>query len=84
MSVEKGQVIEVIEKLQEIVRRYTADENITITEDMVLLTDLGLNSFELVEMVCEIEERFGVEIPDKVIGDFKTVSDLLAYISSHE
>jgi len=73
-----------IEKLQEIIRRYTADENITITEEMVLLTDIGLNSFELVEMVCEIEERFGVEIPDKVIGDFKTVSDLLAYISSHE
>jgi len=73
-----------IEKLQEIIRRYTADENITIRGDMVLLADLGLNSFELVEMVCEVEEEFGVEIPDKTIGEFKTVSDLLDYISTHE
>jgi len=73
-----------IEKLQEIVRRYAADENIAIKEDMVLLTDLGLNSFELVEMVCEVEEKFGVEIPDRAIGEFKTIRDLTDYISSHE
>ncbi|MDR0493089.1 MAG: phosphopantetheine-binding protein [Nitrososphaerota archaeon] len=73
-----------INKLQEIIRRYTDDENILIKEDMVLLTDLGLNSFELVEIICEVEEKFGVEIPDRVIGDFKTIQDLMDYISSHE
>ena len=71
-----------IEKLQEIICLYTEDENITITGDMVLLTDLGLNSIELVELVCAVEEKFGIEIPDRVISDFKTVADLLHYIEA--
>jgi len=70
-----------IEKLQGIIRRYTADENMVIDGDMALLGDLGLNSFELVEMVCEVEDELGVEIPDEAIRGFKTVSDLLDYIS---
>ena len=73
-----------IENLQEIIRRFTADENITISGDMVILTDLGLNSIELVEMVCVVEEKFEVEIPDKAISGFKTVQNLLDYLASHE
>ena len=48
-----------IEKLQEIIIHYTADKDIQIKEEMVLLTDLGLNSLELIEMVCEVEEEIG-------------------------
>jgi acyl carrier protein len=70
-----------LEKLQEIVRRYTDDEGIVITSDMVLLTDLGLNSYELVQLVCEVEEEFSVEIPDRAIGSFKTVQDVIDYIA---
>ena len=71
-----------LEKLQEIVRRYTDDENIILTEDMVLMTDLGLNSFELVQMVCEVEDAFGIEIPDRVISGLKTVGDVVGYIQN--
>jgi acyl carrier protein len=68
-----------LEKLQEIVRRHT-DEEIVITGGMVLLADLGLNSYELVQLVCEVEEAFDVEIPDRAIGGFKTVQDVLNFI----
>jgi len=73
-----------LEKLQEIIRRYTEDENIVITSDMVLLTDLGLNSYELVQLVCEVEEVFNVEIPDRVISSFKTIQNAIDYIAAHE
>ena len=73
-----------IDPLQEIVCRYTADKKIILKVDMVLLADLGLNSLDLVEMVCEVEEKFGVEIPDRAISTLKTVQDLLNYISSHK
>ena len=73
-----------IEKLQEIIIHYTADKDIQIKEDMILLTDLGLNSLELIEMVCEVEEAFEVEIPDKVISSIKTIKDLIDYLSAHE
>ena len=67
-------------KLQEIVRKFTNDDGIIITGDMVLLTDLGLNSYELVQLICEVEEHFGVEIPDRAINGLRTVQDVLDYI----
>ena len=73
-----------IEKLQEIIFHYTADKNMQISEDTILLTDLGLNSLELVEMVCEVEEEFGVEIPDRIISSLKTIKDLMDYLAAHE
>jgi len=72
-----------IEELQMIVNRYKVDESIKVTGDMMLLSDLELNSFELVEMLCEVEERFGVEIPDRMINDFKTVQDLMDFVAAH-
>ena len=71
-----------LEKLQEIVRRFTDDENIVITKDSVLLTDLGLNSYELVQVICTVEDEFYVEIPDRAIGSFRTVNDVLEYIAT--
>ena len=72
-----------LEKLQEIVRQYTDDDEIIISVDMVLLTDLGLNSFELVELICEVEDRFDVEIPDRAISRLKTVQNVLDFITAH-
>ncbi|MCL1885001.1 MAG: acyl carrier protein [Defluviitaleaceae bacterium] len=72
-----------LEKLQEIVRQYTDDETITISGNMVLLTDLGLNSYELVELVCEVEDKFDVEIPDRAISRFITVQNVIDYIAAN-
>ena len=72
-----------LEKLQEIVRQYSDDEDIIISGEMVLLSDLGLNSFELVELVCEVEDVFNVEIPDRAIGGLKTVQNVLDYIAAY-
>lgn len=72
-----------LEELQEIIRKHVDNENIFITGEMVLLTDLGLNSYELVEMVCKIEDAFDIEIPDRAISKFKTVQDVLDYITEH-
>ena len=70
-----------LERLQAIVRRYTDDEEIVITGETVFLADLGLNSYELVHMVCVVEEEFGIVIPDRAIGRFKTVQNLMNYIA---
>ena len=72
-----------LDRLQGIVRKYTDDEDIVITGEMVLLTDLGLNSFELVELICEVEDVFGVEIPDREIGKLKTIQNVLDYITGN-
>ena len=71
-----------LEKLQEIIRCYTEDEAFILAEEMALRTDLGINSFELVQIVCDIEDAFGIEITDRAIGGFKTVKDVLEYIAA--
>jgi len=72
-----------LEKLQEIIRQYADDEDFTLVENMVLRTDLGINSYEFVQVVCDIEDAFGIEIPDRAISSFRTVKDVMEYIEAH-
>lgn len=69
-----------IEKLTEIIREHTGENDIAITEDTFLITDLGLNSLDLVNLACIVEDEFDIEIPDRAIKDFKTVGDVIAFI----
>ena len=69
-----------IEKLTKIICEHTGNNNVTITEETVLIADLGLNSFDLVNLACIVEDEFDIEIPDRAIKDFKTVGNVIAFI----
>ena len=69
-----------LETLTKIIREHTGDESIIINEDMDLKADLGLNSLELVNLVCVVEDEFDIEIPDRNIKDFRTVKDIIQFI----
>ena len=47
-----------------------------------LVDDLGMDSLDAVEMVFEIEEQYGIDIPDEQITEFKKVKDLVRYLSA--
>jgi acyl carrier protein len=46
------------------------------------LTELGLDSLDMYEMIYEIETEFGVKIPDSEIANLTTVGDLINFIES--
>ena len=69
-----------IEKLTKIICEHTGNNDITITEDTILIADLGLNSLDLVNLAVKVEDEFDIEIPDRTIKDFKTVGDVIAFI----
>ena len=69
-----------LETLTKIIREHTGDESLIINEDMDLKADLGLNSLELVNLVCVVEDEFDIEIPDRNIKDFRTVKDVIQFI----
>ncbi len=69
-----------IEKLTKIICEHTGNNDVTITEDTVLIADLGLNSLDLVNLACIVEDEFDIEIPDRAIKDFKTVGDVIDFI----
>ena len=69
-----------LEKLTEMIREYTGNEELSIQEDSSILGDLGLSSFDLVQLVVQVKEEFDTEIPDEMIREFKTVGDVIHFL----
>jgi acyl carrier protein len=45
------------------------------------LADVGADSLDIVELVMELEEEFGVTIPDDEAEKIKTVGDAIDYLA---
>lgn len=43
-------------------------------------SDLGIDSFDMVEMIMEIEEEFDISIPDEDATPIQTVGEAVRYI----
>ena len=65
-----------IDTITAIVRQYLTDEGIAVTEESNLKDDLGLDSFDIMNILIECEDAFGVRISDEVLGNFITVKDI--------
>lgn len=50
--------------------------------DTRLREDLGADSLDLVVLACELEDRFGVEIPDTALDGARTIGDVLRVVRS--
>lgn len=53
-----------------------------VTVDSKLRSDLGLNSFDFVNIAVEVEREYNIKIPDTDISQLKTVGDLLALVDT--
>ena len=54
----------------------------TISLDSNFMDDLGADSLDTVELVMNIEEEFGIEIPDDEVEGMPTVKSMLNYLTS--
>ena len=53
-----------------------------VTVDSKLRSDLGLNSFDFVNIAVEVEREYNIKIPDTDIAQLKTVGyTLLRFLS---
>ena len=59
-------------------------ETFGISEDKLLpdatLESLGLDSLAVIEFLFQIEDQFGIQIPDDDDGEIRTIRDLVRYI----
>ena len=62
--------------------REVCDADIEITRDTNLTFDLGLKSIDLLELITDVEDEFGIEVTDEAVENIHTVGDLLDYIGS--
>ena len=70
-----------LEKIKEILESqgFSVDG---ISEETGLIADLGLNSLNILDVACQLEDAFGVEIPDRSIKDMKTIGDVIRLLES--
>ena len=66
--------------LLEIIKEHAVGLTDTPTRETPI-ADLGIDSFSIVEIIYEVEEKLGVEVPfnanENPFGDMKNVGDLI-------
>ena len=53
-----------------------------VNEDSVL-DDLDLSSMEILTIVADLEETFGLRIPEKELRNFVTIADVADYLADN-
>ena len=74
----------VLEKVKAILAEQFDVEEDKITADTDLQEDLGADSLDVVDLLMNIDDEFGVEVPDEDVEKVKTVEDLVAYIEARQ
>ncbi len=68
------------ERIRELVNEHTGIEKSEITPAATLAGDLAMDELDIVEVVMNVEEEFGIEIDDEVADDFITIKDLTSHV----
>jgi acyl carrier protein len=50
--------------------------------DASFIDDLGADSLDLVELIMEMEENFGIEIKDEELEKIRTIRDAIDFLKS--
>jgi acyl carrier protein len=53
-----------------------------VTAEASFIDDLNADSLDIVELVMELEDAFGIEIPDEDAEKLKTVQNAIDYLRS--
>jgi acyl carrier protein len=61
-------------------------EQLDVTKEVCVLEasfidDLGADSLDLVELIMEMEEVFGVEIADEELEKIRTIKDIIEFLT---
>ena len=69
-----------LERIISVLSKYTEIDPEKITEKTNLRNDLALDSLQLINIACALEEEFDIEFPDRDAMNIQTVGDALRFI----
>ena len=75
---------EVFERVKEVLSERLSVEEADINEEANFQEDLDADSLDLVEMIMELEDQFGIKIPDEDAQKIQTVGQAVDYVTSHQ
>jgi acyl carrier protein len=73
-----------IDKVIEVVIDKLGVEEDKIVPDASFIDDLGADSLDTVELIMQLEEEFGIEIPDEDAENITTVKKAVDYIEANQ
>ncbi len=71
------------EKIKKIIAEQLGVDEGEITPESHFIDDLGADSLDTVELVMQLEEEYGLEIPDQDAEKLQTVGDAIKYIDKN-
>ncbi len=60
--------------------RKTLGENAILSPATNLVGDLGLESIQVIEYLCEVEDHFDLAIDEATLADVQTITDLAVVV----
>ena len=75
---------EVLDKVIQLISERFSVDVLKITRDTTFQEDLGADSLDVVELVMELEDTFGIQISDEDAEKIVTIGDAVNYIISQQ
>jgi acyl carrier protein len=75
---------EIFERVKSVLSEQLGVDEGEITEEASFQDDLDADSLDLVELIMELEDSFGMKIPDEDAQKITTVGQAVDYVSSHQ
>lgn len=73
-----------LDKVKEVIIDKLGVEEDKIVPDASFIDDLGADSLDTVELIMQLEEEFGIEIPDEDAEKMTTVKSVVDYIEANQ
>ena len=77
-------IMDMLEAIKEILAKQLRVDVDEIDETTNIVSDLGADSLDVVEMLMTIEEEYGIVVPDDVVVTFVTVGDVARYVENNQ